>query len=113
MPKLLVPCFAAAVLVFLAVFVGQALAAPPAHDNFANAAVITGTKGTFKSTNREATKEVGEPNHAGGAGGASIWHRWTAPRSGRLFVTTKGSAVDTLLAVYTGTAVDALTLVAE
>jgi Ca2+-binding RTX toxin-like protein len=103
----------ALVAILAAVAAGSAQAAPPAHDNFSAAAPLTGSKDTFKDTNREATKEPGEPNHAGGAGGASVWHRWVAPRNGRLFVTTRGSGVDTLLAVYTGTSVDALTEVAS
>lgn len=102
----------AAALVFLAL-AAPAQAAPPAHDNFASAALLSGSEGTYKNTNREATKETGEPNHAGGTGGASVWHRWVAPRNGRLFVTTKGSGVDTLLAVYTGESIDALTEVAS
>ena len=43
---------------------------------------------------------------AGREGGASVWWTWTAPASGRAVVTTRGSSFDTLLGVYTGTAVD-------
>lgn len=32
--------------------------------------------------NWNATTEAGEPVHAGGDGGASVWYRWTAPASG-------------------------------
>jgi Ca2+-binding RTX toxin-like protein len=91
----------------------QALAAPPANDNFSAAAVIAGKQGSLKGTNLEATKEAGEPNHAGLPGGPSVWYRWTAPENGRLFLSAGGSEFDTLLAVYTGAAVNALAEVAS
>jgi Ca2+-binding RTX toxin-like protein len=103
-----------AVLCALASLAGsaRALAAPPSNDNFSAATVITGTEGSLKGpnkgTNVEATKEVGEPNHAGLPGGASVWYQWTAPANGRLFLNTGGSGFDTLLAVYTGAVVNAL-----
>jgi len=87
-------------------------AIPPANDNFANAEAVTGISGQKTGTNAGATKEAGEPNHAGSAGGRSVWWRWTAPASGSTTVNTFGSAFDTLLAVYTGTQVNSLTLVA-
>jgi len=55
-----------------------------------------------------ATKEPGEPDHAGDLGGASVWFRWTAPRSGPAEFGACDSP-DILLGVYTGDAVDALT----
>ena len=82
--------------------------APPANDPFANAQAITGASGTTTGTNLNATKETGEPNHFS-AGGKSIWYVWTAPRTGTLTVNTNGSNYDTLLAAYTGSAVNALT----
>jgi len=85
--------------------------APP-NDAFASATVLTGNSGTLKDSNTTATKETGEPAHAGGTGGASIWYRWTAPASGTVVFTTAGSTIDTLLGVYTGTAVGALTQIA-
>lgn len=47
-----------------------------------------------------ATREVGEPTHAGVAGGQSLWWKFTAPVSGVLECETRGSDFDTLLAVY-------------
>jgi len=84
---------------------------PPQNDDFANAETIEGLSGTASGTTVGATKQAGEPNHAGFAGGASIWYRWTAPASGRVTFETCGSTFDTLLAVYTGNAVAALTSV--
>src|SRR5262249_42560947 len=50
-----------------------AYADPPPNDNFNNALVISGNSGTVVGNNKDATKELSEPNHAGGAGGASVW----------------------------------------
>ncbi|MCU0771959.1 MAG: hypothetical protein MUE94_09375 [Verrucomicrobia bacterium] len=60
-----------------------------------------------------ATKESGEPNHAGNAGGRSLWWTWTAPATDTVRVSTVGSSFRTLLAAYTGAAVNALTLVSN
>jgi uncharacterized repeat protein (TIGR01451 family) len=84
----------------------------PANDNFANRIVITGTSGKTSGTNLYASKEVGEPNHAGNSGGASVWWSWTAPATGQVSLDTRGSSFDTLLAVYTGTPVSSLSSVA-
>jgi len=59
-----------------------------------------------------ATKEPGEPNHAGDVGGHSLWYSWTATSSNPVTFDTIGSSFDTLLAVYTGNAVNSLTLAA-
>lgn len=59
-----------------------------------------------------ATKELGEPNHAGRPGGASVWYSWKPLESGLAKLDTCGSGVDTLLAVYTGDTVRELTKVA-
>jgi len=85
----------------------------PANDAFANALPLSGVAVSITSDNGCATKQAGEPNHAGEAGGHSVWYRWTAPYSGNVMINTIGSDFDTLLAVYTGTAVNALTLVAQ
>src|SRR5262249_28825938 len=58
--------------------------------------------------NMGATKESGEPNHAGNSGGKSVWWTWMAPASGQVTIDTQGSTFDTLLAVYTGASVDHL-----
>jgi hypothetical protein len=86
---------------------------PPANDNFANAQVISGGAGTVNADNLLATKEAGEPNHTGNAGGSSIWYRWSAPATGSVTIDTLGSDFDTMLAVYTGSAYGALTTIAS
>ena len=62
--------------------------------------------------NTNATKEAGEPNHAGNPGGRSVWWSWTPANSGTAMITTSNSSFDTILGVYTGTAVNALSFVA-
>lgn len=83
------------------------------NDNFAQRFSVSGDRGTTTGSNVDATKEPGEPDHAGEAGGRSVWWSWTATTDGLVTFDTIGSDFDTLLAVYTGSAVDALTLVAE
>ncbi len=87
-----------------------AAAAAPANDAFAAAVELSGPTASASGTNKDATKEAGEPNHAGNSGGASVWYRWTAPETSRVLVSTCGveTTFDTLLAVYTGNAVNAL-----
>jgi hypothetical protein len=85
------------------------LQAPPENDDFAEPTALVGLNGLEHGTNRGATKEPGEPDHAGQAGDASIWYRWTAPADGEMSIFTAGSTFDTLLAVYTGSRLDALT----
>jgi hypothetical protein len=86
---------------------------PPPNDKFANAQTITGSQGSINGTNIGATKESGEPNHAGQPGGTSVWYRWQAPANGPAAFKTSGSNFNTLLAVYTGSAVTSLTPIAS
>jgi len=88
-------------------------AARPANDAFVHRIALSGSTGSSIGNSVLATKETGEPNHAGNSGGASIWWKWTAPSAGQVSLDTHGSGFDTLLAVYTGTGVGALTTVAS
>ena len=94
---------------FLALLSTRCTAAPRSP---ASAQAITGASGTVNGSNVSATKEAGEPNHAGNAGGHSIWFTWVPQAGGATTVKTAGSSFDTLLAVYTGSAVGALSQVA-
>ena len=85
---------------------------PGGNDYFADRYAITGGSVTVTGDNTKATKEPGEPGHAGSEGGDSLWWSWVAPASGAVVLTTVGSSFDTVLAVYTGNAVAALTFVA-
>jgi hypothetical protein len=82
-----------------------ALAAAPANDNWADAALITGTSGSVTATNAEATLETNELSVFGHA--ASVWYRWSPGRKDLVATfTTCGDATefDTVLQVFTGTA---------
>lgn len=109
-------CWAAGfgVLLWLAAALAAALGAgaAPANDNFLNATLLSGVSGTIYGSSAGASKEPGEPNHGGRAGGASVWFRWVAPAAGTVVFNTAGSAFDTLLGVYAGTSVGALATIA-
>ncbi len=85
----------------------------PPNDHFTFAAPLLGVMGTNTVSTAHATREPGEPRHAGNDGGASVWWIWTAPTDGTLLLSTEGSTLDTLLGLYTGNRVDSLTTVAE
>lgn len=89
-------------------------AAAPPNDRFANRTQLTGTNLTVTGWSTNATKEGGEPDHAGNQGGKSVWWSWTAPTNGEVRISTDDSTFDTLLAIYTGTnRVNALSQVAS
>jgi hypothetical protein len=102
----------ALVVLVVALAGGGPLGAAPSNDNFASAVVIAGS-GSLSADNSGATKQAGEPDHAGDMGGKSIWYAWTPGFTGTASVETVGSSFDTLLAVYTGTTVSGLTAVAS
>lgn len=89
------------------------------HDDFADSAADVSFTGkewteTFPANLGSAGKEAGEPNHAGFAGGHSVWTSW------QIFddVTVQARAcgakgADLLIAVYTGNAVNSLTELAS
>jgi uncharacterized repeat protein (TIGR01451 family) len=94
-----------------------ALAASPSNDNFSAAEVISGASGWLWSSNVEATEEPGEPDNADiSAPIHSVWFAWTAPSNGSFFFHTCESDtenMDTTMGAYTGSAVNALTSLAE
>jgi uncharacterized delta-60 repeat protein/uncharacterized repeat protein (TIGR01451 family) len=99
-------------LFFLVLTAPGLLAQQPVNDYFMDAITLTGPSGSINGNNANADfPEVGEPEH-GGPGGFSVWYQWTAPEDGTVFFSTSGASFNTLLAAYTGTSVDALTLVA-
>ena len=82
--------------------------APP-NDAFANAIVIAPGGGSVVGTNINATSQSFEPEACDIGGGKTVWWRWTAPQSQNTTISTLGSDFDTVLAVYTGSSVSALT----
>lgn len=86
--------------------------AMPVNDNFTEATVIPSNLPiTIMGNNGGGTRENGEPPHAGNLGGRSVWWTYRPKFTDKLSISTEGSNFDTLLAVYTGDAVDNLTLV--
>jgi Calx-beta domain-containing protein/CARDB protein len=85
----------------------------PANDNFNSGQAITGTSGTVNGSTLNATKELGEPDHAGNSGRNSTWYQLQAPASGSMTITTTGSSFDTLLGVYIGNEVSSLITIAS
>ncbi len=88
---------------------------PPANDNFIDAEILTNAPfGSVTGANVMATLEPGETNVlAGMPVGASVWYSWTCPAAGEYTFSTSGSLFDTILGVFTGDSVDALTLIGE
>ena len=104
-----------AVLAYLGGSQAGSKAAAPLNDNFVNRIALNGALVTTTGSSVDATAEAGEPIHYGlgqNNGGRSAWWSWTAPTNGQATITTAGSGFDTILAVYTGGAVNALSLVA-
>ncbi|HVU25953.1 MAG TPA: matrixin family metalloprotease [Opitutus sp.] len=85
------------------------------NDNFSDATVITLNDwfAYLSAANIGATREPGEPDHAGATNGHSVWWKWTPESDGSVVIDTLGSNFDTVLGVYTGTSVSALTEVAS
>jgi len=86
-----------------------------ANDDFSEALPLgAGLPSSRSGSTLGATKEPGEPPHAGDPGGASLWYSWTPASSGPVAIFTCFSgSFDPLLAAYTGTSIDDLTEVAS
>ena len=83
-------------------------------DRFADRIPISGAGEILSGDNLAATdNETQEPVHANKPGGRSVWFKWQAPADGVATITTRGSGLDTLLGIYTGTSMGGLTRVAS
>ena len=85
----------------------------PVNDAFESPKILNGFSGTLSDNNLRGSRQIGEPSIDTIVGGTSLWYVWTAPESGQATFDTLGSAVDTLLAVYTGITLGGITLKAE
>lgn len=97
-----------------AVFTSGTCASPPANDTFPGTTVTTGQQSVNTSG---ATTQPGEPTSLSCGGstvptGRTAWYTLTPAATSQVTLTTVGSTVDTVLAVYTGNAVNGLTQVA-
>jgi hypothetical protein len=97
---------------FTFAFAGTAVAAPPSNDDFNRAQRIT-TPGMYEGTVLEASGELGERPILGRATQRSIWFRYKARCTCEHEVDTGGSDFDSVLAVYTGSALNDLRLIGE
>lgn len=94
---------------------------PPQNDNFASARALGGNSATDNGTTLAATRETGEPDHYVTnppdsdlwVGDHSVWYSWTAPFTGKVEVNTCTAAIDSILAVYTGSSFGTLSRVAD
>lgn len=92
-----------------------ASAAPPSNDGFANAETLTFTDGTatVAGTNVDATREAGEPLHAGQPSLKTVWYTFEVDGPPvYVSASTAGSSFDTVLAIYEGDSLGTLTEVA-
>jgi hypothetical protein len=80
----------------------------PPNDFFVDAFPLDRSSDVLALNTLNATKEIGEPNHAGVAGGKSAWWVFTAPADGVLHLSTTNSTFDTVLALYTGSSLSSL-----
>jgi hypothetical protein len=92
----------------------------PPNDQFQNATPLSGNILITPAQLRSATRELGEPSHAGAASGHSLWWNFRPVRSGFYlwgatprFNTANSAPVSLLTAVYTGADLSNLTVVAS
>jgi hypothetical protein len=87
-----------------------AIAAPPANDAFPGTTIT----GDAAGTNVDATCQSGEPAHDAVWGcWHSVWYTYVAPASQTVVLDLCDASFSSEVAVYTGSAVNALTLVAR
>ncbi|MEA2123386.1 MAG: hypothetical protein QOI80_168 [Solirubrobacteraceae bacterium] len=93
----------AVALLVVAIAPALALAGLPLNDDLGGATKLNGAHPSALGTNVLASKQPGEPNHAGNPGGASVWYSWTPDRSGPAQANTCSNATtfNSLVAVYT------------
>ena len=86
----------------------------PANDFFTSAAILRGRSVLTNVNTLFATGDFNDPPQiAAPLAGRSVWYRWTAPTTGPVYVSTKWSDFDTVLAVYAGTNINGLAHVAS
>lgn len=81
----------------------------PPSDTFSDRRTVRDAQGILQGDSASATSQPGEPLMTGG--GKPVWYQWVAPADGIVTFTTRGSAFDTLLSVFTSNVLSNLTLV--
>jgi len=89
-------------------------AAAPDNDNFAARTPVGDGTCNLYANNVAATSEPNEPTHGGLSNSGSVWWTWrNAGRTVRATISTAGSGIDTVLAVYQGTNLSTLVPIAS
>src|SRR5438105_15655807 len=78
-------------IVQVPVYIPPDCSSPVSNDNLSNAQVIPSSPISFTAFNACATKQSGEPNHAGNVGGHSVWWVGLAPYASTVRLSTEGS----------------------
>lgn len=101
----------------------DACLATPINDDFQFATHLSGLPVSAGGTTAHATREPNEPDHYTEAkpdasfwvGDHSVWYRWVAPTSGSLVVSADVCVgqIDSIVSVYTGASLTALTKVVD
>src|SRR5215213_3181307 len=100
---------------------GTVYAAPPTNDTFANAAVVSSIPYSNNISTTEATEtDPSDPGQSGipcegkllRPGKRTVWYRYPATTNRGVHVDTIGSNYDTFIAIWKGTSLNNLTLVA-
>jgi hypothetical protein len=82
------------------------------NDHFRNSIVLSGSKAKSFTNTFGFTREPSEPNHLLSGNTGSAWWRWVAPSTRQYTITTLGTSIDSVLAVYSGDNLATLTTVA-
>ena len=94
------------------VIVETAITIPGTNNSFADRTSINPLTGSVSARNTLATVQPGAPLPDNLPGGNSVWFTWTPTFTGTVSLTTQGSDFDTVMAVYTGTQLNKLKVVA-
>ena len=84
--------------------VAPTASAAPRNDNFGNAVPLRVGQ-TLKGNVNGATKQSGEPRHAGSLANHTVWYRLRSASKVAVQLSTCTASFDTILAVYTGTGI--------
>lgn len=86
---------------------------PNAADAFEDAVELPAKHFKLWADNSTATSQSADPGLAPAGAGASLWWKWTAPTNGLMWVASQSGPFETVLGVYSGSALDDLQLVAS
>ncbi|MFM8983566.1 MAG: putative Ig domain-containing protein [Spartobacteria bacterium] len=81
---------------------------PPLNDDFLSATRLGGSPIRVSVDSSASSAESNEPRHAGQPAARSVWWYWAPDYDGPVRISTEGSSFDTILAIYTGSALDNL-----